>query len=231
MSFIEPRSEISICNKALSKVKQQGLQGSLDDAANPNKHAGRECKLWYKTIVRQVLSMHHWGLAVKRVALTSAAVNDRSLEWMNAYLAPTDMAFPMLIGPYSSGVTVSYYRGLGYLLGQLTGQPMFRYEGNLIYAQLDGATLDYTSFDITEQDLNDAVEKVIVLFLAAQLARSISKDDKLAKELHEEGVSAVNLEIAHNLNIGGQRYGYGWSESDMVRQGYDPVLAGYGLPI
>jgi hypothetical protein len=229
MSFLEPRSDISICNKSLSRIKQQPLAGALDDPANLNKHAGRECKLWYKTIVRQVLTSHHWGLASTRVALVALSTNNRSEEWTTAYAAPTDMAFPITVGPYSATSTISYYRGLGFLLAQLYGKPLFRYETNTIYANIEGAVVDYVSFNITEQDFNDQVEKLIVLFLASQLARSVAKDDTLARELHDEGIKEMNIEIARSLNIGGPRYGNGMTEAEMVRGGYDPVLAGYGL--
>lgn len=230
MSFIEARSDISICNKALSRIKQQPLAGSLDDPANLNKHAGRECKLWYKSIVRQVLTSHHFGLATKQVALASQPTNDRSAEWSSAYIAPTDMAFPVLVGPLVSGnVGISYYRGLGYLIASLYGRPLFRYATGTIYANTDGAVLDYVSFNLTEQDFNDAIEKLIVLFLASNLARSIAKDDTLARELHDEGLKEMNLEIAREMNLGGQRYGEGISEYEMARGGFDPTFAGYGL--
>lgn len=230
MSFLQPRSDINICNKALSRIKQQPLAGSLLDPANQNKHAGRECALWYPAVVRQILTAHHWGIATKQVALASQPSNDRSSEWMNAYLAPSDMAFPVIVGPLTTGtVGISYYQGLGYLIASLYGRPMFRFSGQTIYANTDGAVLDYVSFNITEQDFNDAVEKLVVLFLASNLARSVAKDDALARELHDEGVKEMNLEIARSLNLGGPRYGDTITEAEMVRGGYDPVLIGYGL--
>lgn len=227
MSFIETRSDIEICNKALSRIKQQPLSGSLDDAVNQNKFAATQCVLWYKTIVRKVLTAHHWGLATKRVALANAATNTRPLEWAAAYLPPSDMAFPVMIGPYSDVAGVSYYRGLGFLLASLYGRPVFRFEGATIFGAIEGATLDYVSFDLTEEDFNEAVETLVVIFLASQLARSVAKDDKLAKELHQEGVTEMNIEIARNLNMSQPRYGQFISESEMARGGLDPVLAQY----
>src|SRR5207253_2507948 len=121
---------------------------------------------------------------------------------------PTDMAFPVLVGPLATGtVGISYYRGLGYLIASLYGRPLFRFATKTIYANTDGAVLDYVSFDLTEQDFNDAVEKLIVLFLASNLARSVAKDDTLARELHDEGLKELNVEIARELNLGGPRYG------------------------
>lgn len=226
MSFIEARSDINICNKALSRIKQQGLSGSLTDPANLNKHVARECSLWYKTIVREVLTAHHWGLATKRAVLTTVT-NTRPTEWLLAYAPPSDMAFPVMIGPYSDTAGVSYYRGIGFLLASLYGRPLFRFEGDVIYSAIDAATLDYVSFNITEQDFNEAIEKLVVIFLSAQLARSVAKDDALAKELHQEGVNAMNLEISRSLNMSQPRYGQFISETELARGGLDPMLAQY----
>lgn len=228
MSFQQDRSDIDICNKALSRVKQQPLSGSLLDPANLNKQAARECNLWYKTIVRQVLTAHHWGLATKRVGLAYQTVNDRTSEWGFAYIPPTDMAFPVMVGLYDGGSGISYYQGVGYLLASLYGRPIFRYESGAIYSQIEGATLDYVSFNITEADFNDAVEALVVLFLAAQLARSLAKDDKLAESIHNEAQNRMNIEIARNLNMNQPRYFNGLSDSERARAGFDPLLGQYG---
>jgi hypothetical protein len=229
MSFQEARSAISICNKALSRIMQQPLSGSLDDSANANKHSARECNTWYKTIVREVLTAHHWGLATVRVQLASAPSNGRAAEWAYAYLPPSDMAFPVSVGEtVSSGATISYYRGLGYLLAMMRGQPLFRYEGGIFYTNIADTSLDYVTFNLTEQDFNEAVEGLIVIFLASQLARSVAKDHKLAKELHDEGQNKMNLEIARSLNMSRQVYGDYVTESELVRDGADPRLGALG---
>lgn len=229
MGFQEERSDISICNKALSRIKQQELSGSLTDPANLNKHAARECARWYKTVVRQLLSEHHWGLATKRVAL-AALTNDRDAEWTNAYAPPSDMAFPVMVGPYGGGSGVSYYKGLGFLLASLYGRPIFKFEGGKIYSIVDGATLDYVSFDITEQDFNEALESLIVMFLSSELARSVAKDDKLADDLYNQAVRKMNLAIAQSFNVNQPRYDNNISDAELARSGLDPQIANlYGL--
>lgn len=230
MSFQEPKDAISICNKALSRIRQQPLAGSLDDPANQSKHAARECKTWYKTIVRQVLSQHHWGLGTKRTALVLDATNIREGEWLYSYVAPTDMAFPVMIGPPYTGVgnVISYYRGIGYILASIYGRPMFRFENASIFSSVEGAVLDYTSFDLTEQDFSEGVEALIVLYLAAQLARSVAKDEKLGQSLHDEALARQNLEIAQSLNVNQPRYDMRPSEAEYARAGYDIHLPDFG---
>jgi hypothetical protein len=230
MSFMEPRSEISICNKALSRIKQQPLSGSLDDPANQNKHSARECRLWYKTIVRQVLSMHHFGLATRRAQLVTNVANDRSAEWAYSYVPPSDMAFPVLVVPYNGvASSVSYYVGIGFVLARLYGRPLFLYQSGTLYSQTANAELEYTSFSLTEQDFNEAVEALVVLFLASNLARSIAKDEKLGQELHNEALSRLNIEIARSLNMSQQRYDTNISDTELARAGYDPGIINFGF--
>lgn len=229
MGFQEPRSAISICNKALSRVKQGQLAGSLDDPANLNKQAARECNLWYKTIVRQVLSMHHFGLATKRVPLVSPPLNDRAAEWAFSYIPPTDMAFPVQVLPMTGvASTVSYYVGIGFVLARLYGKPLFLWQSGTIYSQVAAAALDYVSFDITEQDFNEAVEALVVLFLAANLARSLAKDDKLAADIHNEATTRLNIEIAANLNMNQPRYDNNVGDTELARAGYDMGILEFG---
>lgn len=216
MSFQETRSELSVCNKALARIMQQSLSGSLGDAANQSKLAGRECSRWYKSTVRWLLEKHHWNLATKRVALTEIT-NTRTTEWAAAYQKPSDLAFPVMVSPYTSGSGLSYYQGVGYLLGALYGRPIFRMERDAIYAFTTGAELDYVSFDITEQDFNEEFENLVVTFLASRLAEPVAKDADRASALWSEGLSAMNLAIANNLNVNRQRYDTFISDAEMAR--------------
>jgi hypothetical protein len=219
VSFQEPKSDIAICNKALDLLSQQPLSGTL---ANPLNNAARACARHYKTVVRTLLEQHHFGLATKRVALVQAT-NDRSNEWLVAYAPPTDMAFPVSIGPYS-GSQVSYYRGIGALFGILAGRKVFEYAGGVLYTQLSDAELEYVSFTITEQDFNQTFENLVVIFLASVLAHPVVKDRQLGKDLYEEGMSKLNWAIAQNLNIGGPTYGHTPTDTELARAGFSVDL-------
>lgn len=230
MSFIETRSAISICNKALARIYEQPLAGALDDPANRNKLSGRECARSYPDIVRNLLEQHHFGLATKRVALVARSGGYE--EWAYSYAPPADMAFPVTVQPYGtvSGATaIGYYRGLGYLIGMLYGRPMFRLQGGVIYSSQPNATLDYVSFDITEQEFTATFEKLVVQFLAAELALSIAKDRQLSNDLRQEAMNSLNLAIAQSLNATQPRYGDGPSEAELARSGFDPRLLGTDL--
>lgn len=226
VSFQETRSAISICNKALGRIQQGPLSGTLFplDAANQNKLAGRECARWYKSTVRWVLEQHHFGLARKRVALVEVT-NDRSSEWTIAYQPPTDMAFPVIISPYPFGASqVSYYQGVGSIIAQVYGRPIFRYEGGVIYSLYAGGSLDYVSFDITEADFNETVEELIVRFLSSKLALSVAKDRQMAGDLEQDAIGKLNLAIAQSLNADNPRYGNFISEAELARGSFGQDL-------
>lgn len=230
MTFQENRSDINICNKALSRIGQTTLAGTLDDPANNAKQAGRECKLHYKPTVRGVLEAHHWNLATKRGALIETT-NTRSMEWPFAYAKPADLAFPVSLNVPGETVAgpVSYYRGLKGLYANFMGHPLFTYSGSVIFSYLSPAELEYTSLDITEQDFTQQMEDIIVLFLAAKLAYSLAKDHRMGNEIKQEAIAELDKAIAGNLNEQQPTYGNTISESELARNGVDPWLYGYGI--
>ncbi len=228
MSFQENRSAINICNKALSRIGQQGLSGSLTDPANLNKHSGRECNLHYVPTVRRLLEQHHWNLATRRIGLVANVVNDRSGEWLVSYAAPSDMAFPTSLSPLPTSTgQISYYRGIGSLLAKIYNRPLFLYSGSTIYAMAADAELEYVSLDITEQDFTQELEDMVVAFLSSKLAYSVAKDETMGARFKQEAISDLNLVIANNLNQQRPRYDLQPSEAEMARSGVDPWLAGF----
>jgi hypothetical protein len=229
MSFLEPRSDISVVNKALSRIGQVGLSGTLDNPVG-NSNAAREARLHYKPTVRWLLEQHHWNLATKRQTLVETT-NNRSIEWGFAYVKPADMAFP--VGIYTPGDAtagpISYYRGLKGLFAQLYGKPLFLYSGDVLYSYMGPAEIEFTSFDITEQDFTEQFEATLVLFLAAKFAYSVAKDHRMGNEIRQEAFSELNRIIAANLNEQQPTYGNQMSEAEMARNGLDPWVAGFGL--
>lgn len=225
MSFIASRSAIDICNKALGRVGNARIAGSLD---NPTTPAAQHCALLYPTVVRTLLEQHHFGLATRRATLI-ATTNDRESEWVGAYVAPNDMAFPVSILPYPAG-QVAYYKALGALLGMISGRPVFRYENNRLYTMLADVQLEYVSLDITEADFNQTFENLVIVFLASELANVIPKDRALAKDLYEEGMTKLNQAIAQNLNMQQPTYGNMPTETEVARGGASIVTTHLGLP-
>jgi hypothetical protein len=50
----------------------------------------------------------------------------------------------------------------------------------------------------------------------------------LADDLHNAAVAHMNTAIAQNLNLQGQRYGDRLSETELARDGFDPIVSPLG---
>lgn len=225
MSFKENRDAISIANRALSKVGHAGITGDIDTAAG---EAGRQLRLHYKPVVRELLEQHHWNIATQRTALV-ATTNTRSSEWPFAYAAPSNMAFPVSVNlpnETTSG-TIAYYRGVQGLLAKLYGRSMMLYSGGVIYSMMGDAELEFVSYNITEGDFTEQFESMVVNFLAARLAYALPKDAKLGADLEREAIGKLNTVIANNLNEQQPRYDTRPSEGELARAGIDPYMAGF----
>ena len=211
MSFREIPSGVSLCNMALGMVSESKTITSLDD---PGLNA-QACKRWYKPVVARLLEMHHWNLATKHKDLI-AVTNPRSNEWLYAYAAPDDMAFPVGIALENGTSSVSYYRGLAGLIAMSYCRPIFQYQGGVLFSNLQGA-LEFVSFDITEADFTASLADIVVVMLASRLALELPKDYDLSKALADEATAKINLAIAANLNSGNKQYGMNVSEAELVR--------------
>ncbi len=213
MSFRETLSDIRLCNRALSRLAQAPITSV--DPPSPVGNSSRECALWYKPTVARLLEMHHWSLATKRIESLAVVANDRS-DWLYAFAAPDNMAFPVGFTMYGSGVGVSYYRGLGGLIANRLGRQMFMLSDRTLYSNLTGP-LDYVSFDITEAQFTESFANIVELSLAAVMAMPITKNKKIETDLRSQATQAMNLAITQNLNAGNHRYGDEPSERDFAR--------------
>ncbi len=211
MSFKEITSAVAIANRALGMISESKTLSTIDDAGL-NAQAVRR---WYKPVVARLLELHHWGLATKNASLVEVT-NNRSNEWLYAYAAPTDLAFPVGVSLTSGVSSVSYYRGLGGLIGMAYGKPIFQYQNGVLHSNLSG-DLEYVSYDITEADFNATFENIVILMLASRLALEIPKDMDLSKDLASQATTEINIAMAQNLNIGNRQYGQNMSESELAR--------------
>lgn len=220
MSFKVPYTDVSICNRALSRLKESPIA-----AIDQGGVAARECRQWYKPTVRWLLEEFHWNLATVRTALAEKA-NTRSTEWNYAYAAPADLAFPVQISPYGDGANIGYYAGLK----QFNFIQRMAYVGDTIYSSVAGAYLDYTSLDINESQFNELFVSVIELYLASRMAIGVRGSEKMRDAYEQQGLTALQNAKARNLNANGPTYGDTMSEADRVRTGGSEYLGGNPFP-
>ena len=228
MTFKQTASSTSLVNRALGMISESRMVSDIDEDSGFTAEVARR---WYRPIVARLLETHHWGLATKRIEPV-AVTNTRSTEWLNAYAAPDDMAFPVGFSLEDGSSTVSYYKGLAGLIAMSYGRPVFQYHNSVLYSNFTG-DLEYVSYDITEADFNATFEDIIVLMLASRFALEIPKDPKMSQELARQATTQINIAITHDLNIGNREYGQRPSEGELVRGAslgnwdYFPLPPGY----
>lgn len=213
MSFKEYTSDISLVNRALAMVGETRTLASLDTDSG---HVAEVARRWYKPVVARLLETHHWSLATKRAPLVSPATNDRSNQWLYALVPPIDMAFPVGFTLGNGLSTVSYYRGLGGLIGMANGRSIFQHHNGKLYTNYSG-DLEYVSYDITEADFNATFEDIVVQMLASRFALELPKDKRMSDAFAADAQSAINVAITQNLNSGNRSYGNLTSEAEVVR--------------
>lgn len=223
MSFAEAYTDVAICNRALSRLKESPIASMSQGGV-----AARECRTWYKPTVRWLLEEHDWGLATKRSPLAALAVNDRPNEWLYAYAAPTDLAFPIDIIPFNDSGAIGYYQGLKqFALPRLA---RFRRAGSTIYSSVPGAYLDHTSLAVTEALFNEQFVNVIDLYLASRLAIGMRGNEKMRDSYAQQGLTALQNAKAKNLNEQRQTYGDAMSDGERARMGGSEYGGGYVYP-
>lgn len=228
MTFRQSTSGVEIVNNALGLISESKTISSFDDPG----HNATVARRWYKRVVARLLEMHHWGLATKRDSLV-AVDNTRSAEWLYAYAAPDDMAFPVGVAFASGASTVSYYRGLAGLIAMVYGKPIFQLHNGTLFSNMTG-DLEYVSYDITEADFNHTFEDIVTLMLASRFALEIAKDRDMSDDLAKQANNAINVAMTQNLNSGNRQYGNTVSEAELARGSlwgsswdYFPLSPGY----
>jgi hypothetical protein len=223
MSFKPDISQTLIFNEALALLPADPVQDK-----DENSPEARECRRFYTSVVGSLLELYHWNLATKRGDL-AAIPNDRATEWGYAFAKPADMAYPKsvldLTGQGWSGWTFQSY---AYMIGNVFGdRPLFMQNGSTIYSRIEFATLEYTSFDITEADFTVLFKEIVVLELAARICRAITKDDRVAADLATRAETERMRVIANDLNRNRPTYGNKPTETELVRgAGLDPNFTG-----
>lgn len=223
MTFKPEISQVSIFNEALALLPADPVQDPDEISVE-----ARECRRFYKSVVAGLLERHHWHLATTRGVLAATA-NDRETEWGYAFTKPTDMAFPVrALDTAGTGYYGWIMDNYHYLLG---GRRVFMQSRGILYSMIEAATLEYTSFDITEGDFTTTFKDLVVLDLASRICHPITKDDRRATDLATRFEVERSRAIAVDLNRNQPRYGDGPTETELVRgAGIDMNYVG-GYPL
>jgi hypothetical protein len=194
-------SKLSIWNLALADLPA-GVVASIDEESLE----ARECRRQYDHCVAVLLQRHDWGFGRTRVAL-AAVDNDRGAYWGYAYAAPANLAFPLQVTADLSGESGSYTPGVGQTLaatsspyGPTLAPVAYEHERSIIYTNQPDAWLSFVANDVSEADFTPMFVDGLAKFLAARIAKAITKDEKRAQQLLQESEVFIERAIATNLN-------------------------------
>ncbi|HEX8577993.1 MAG TPA: hypothetical protein VF655_00175 [Allosphingosinicella sp.] len=207
-------SKVQIANMALAEVPASRISG-LDEDSIEAGHV----RVHYQPSLELLLEAHDWDFAIKRIVLAAVA-NDRPDEHGSAFQLPADVASPRrlvpsataagLVAPGVPSVRSAFSAGLDEML---TIYPYTIAAGKL-YTDLDGATLEYVSNNVSESAFPALFARALGLELATRLVSPIKQDTKRQDYIRGMAEVARERAIADNMNRQPrQQYGFASEEA------------------
>lgn len=188
---------VDTCNEALTEIAADTIQ-SIDEGSLSSK----ECKRHYDNCVADLLALHDWGAAIKRVTLAEKA-NDRAGEWLYAYAKPSDAGNLRRVLPQciaESGVIYPTMGWWSYPAWDALGPLPFIEDAGTIYTNVESAILEYTVSSLAEADMRPLFRRALVLTLSSRIAFPIRKDRQLRGDMIALADNAVRIAMADDQN-------------------------------
>jgi hypothetical protein len=189
-------SKLQIWNMALAELPEQRID-SLDDVNLASDFLNDA----YQPAIEFLLEDHDYEFATLRVALAQVP-NDRPSEWQYAYKLPNDLARPLHLLPYSGADTAPatpVYSWIGRARGLETRTP-FRMADGKLYANIEGAVLEYATNSLAESKFTAKFARALALELASRVVMPIKKDAKRQAELIRMAEVARERAKADDMN-------------------------------
>lgn len=159
-------TDVEICSKALILVGDKPIASLSEQTTRASV-----CANLYPIARRQMLRMHVWNCAVKRVKL-SALAGAPTYGWSNWFAKPGDWLRVLDVGS--------------------CGKDDYAFEGNRILANQETLLLRYVA-DVTEGMWDAGLTDVMVLRMAADLAYPIAKSASLVQVKQQEYQAALRV--------------------------------------
>lgn len=208
---------IDICNEALAEIGADSI-ASINEASV----SAKECARWYNTTLADLLELHDWGFAIRRLSLTLVP-NDRAGEWAYAYAKPPTVASLIRILPGISDGDNGGYPACGLLRGgRWDDLPAIPYveDAGTIYANIRFAVLEYSSSAIDDALIPALFRRAFVYELASRLAMPIRKDRQVKGDLIKLALNARAIAMADDMNRYPRRDPVTLDDVSMARIGY-----------
>ena len=215
-------AKIDLWNRAIGRLPATPI-ASVDE----NSLEARECRRYYPAVLSDMFEgPHDWSFANTRVPLAQLLTNDRSAEWLFAYQLPSNVGNPIRVLPDLNALGLS-------LPMPLPGDPYseiwatmvtnleapYVIEGQTLYTNAEGATLEYTVGDIDGVPVPQLAITALEIDLAARICVPVKKDSAREKDLVSLAEIAWQRAIADDNNRNPQSYGDYVSESMIARHG------------
>ncbi len=201
---------ITICNLALGELRASAIADIGEDSIE-----AQNCARYYPQCLKLLLERHDWSFATRIAPLAALSVNPRASEWLNAYALPADCATPKRLVPPANGVLACWPVEWG---------QAFIVEAGLLYTQVPGAILEYSSADISEAVMPALFADALAYALAARLAVPIRDSREMKGQLLQQAELAATRAMADDENRAPQR-DVPFSDEVMMARGFG--LAGW----
>lgn len=195
------RNIVQICNEAISDLPAHPITG-IDDS----RTEARECNRHLNGVVAELIGMHDWVFARRRVSLASVA-NDRPGEWAYAYTLPDEIVSPIvLVRDYSAAAVPGVVATpMMYWPTISAGLDLIDYTlaDNKLYTNLDLAILEYSLDAVETNKWHPLFQQAVIRLLAARIYRPVLGEKADTQEWivkQRTAERALNEAIADDLN-------------------------------
>jgi hypothetical protein len=191
----------TICNLALAKIGNQSIL-SLDD---PSPEA-RFSKLFYSPTAQECFRLHDWNWATSHSKLSPISPEPQ-YDWKYAFGLPTDFGRLLTFNSFSPAMQVT----------------PFQIVGNQIYTDESTAVISYIKSIVDENLFDPLFVDVLVLRLAAKLARPLAGSLDIEKSMNAQFEKSLAEARRIDAGEGKPRRKMQWVDSDLVNARFSGV--------
>jgi len=177
---------ITICNLALGELRASAIADIAEDSIE-----AQNCARYYPQCLKLLLERHDWSFATRIASLAELSDNPRASEWLHAYALPADCATPKRLVPPADGALVCWPVEWG---------QAFIVEAGLLFTQIAGAILEYSSDDVPEAVMPALFADALAYALAARLAVPIRDSREMKGQLLQQAELAAARAVADDEN-------------------------------
>lgn len=182
---------ITVCNLALGELRAPPI-ADVDEATTE----AAECRRYYAHCLKLLLERFDWSFATRIAALAELTLNPRASEWAHAYMLPANMATAQRLVPPVAGWPAA--AGAAPVAPVLT-RP-FAIEDGMLFSQVPGAILEYTTREISEADMPALFCDALAYALAARLAVPLRDSRETKGQLLQQAEVAAQRAMADDVN-------------------------------